>query len=55
MIEHTVGDLLADKVELDVEGIDRIYLNAISPGCRRVVGWSVFFASIAGRWWPRRR
>jgi len=31
MIEQTVRELLEDKVELDVEGIDRIYLNAYQP------------------------
>jgi hypothetical protein len=31
MIDHTVRELLEDKVELDVEGIDRLYLNAYQP------------------------
>jgi hypothetical protein len=31
MIEHTVGELLEDKVQLDIEGIDRLYLNAYQP------------------------
>jgi hypothetical protein len=31
MIEHVVGELLADKVQLDIEGIDRLYLNAYQP------------------------
>ncbi|MBU0500391.1 MAG: hypothetical protein KJ558_12975 [Gammaproteobacteria bacterium] len=31
MIEQTIGELLQDKVKLDVEGIDRLYLNAYQP------------------------
>jgi hypothetical protein len=31
MIEHTVGELLADKVQLDIEDIDRLHLNADQP------------------------
>ena len=31
MIGHTVGDLLAEKVTLDIEGIDRMYLNLYQP------------------------
>ncbi len=27
MVEQTVRELLEDQVELDIEGIDRIYLN----------------------------
>jgi hypothetical protein len=28
MIEHTAGELLADKVQLDIESTDWLYLNA---------------------------
>jgi hypothetical protein len=31
MIEHTVEELLEDKVERDIERIDRLYLNAYQP------------------------
>jgi hypothetical protein len=31
MIEQTVGELLDEKVVLDVEGIDRLYLNDYLP------------------------
>lgn len=43
MIEHTVGELLADKVELDVEGIDRLYLNAYQPRLQTGGGVVGFF------------
>jgi hypothetical protein len=28
MIDQNLGELLEDKVTLDIEGIDRLYLNA---------------------------
>jgi hypothetical protein len=34
MVDQTVGELLKDRVTLDLEGIDRLYLNCISRGCR---------------------
>jgi len=43
MIEHTVGELLRDKVELDVEGIDRLYLNAYQPRLQTGGGVVGFF------------
>jgi hypothetical protein len=48
MIEHTVGELLADKVELDVEGIDRIYLNAYQPRLQTGGGVVGFFREHRG-------
>jgi hypothetical protein len=43
MIEHTVEELLEDKVALDVEGIDRIYLNAYQPRLQTGGGVVAFF------------
>jgi hypothetical protein len=34
-------------VVLDLEYLDRIYLNAYVPGCRSVARWSRFSAIIA--------
>jgi hypothetical protein len=48
MIEHTVGELLADKVQLDVEGIDRIYLNAYQPRLQTGGGVVGFFREHRG-------
>ncbi len=31
MIEQNLGELLEDKVTLDIEGIDRMYINAYQP------------------------
>jgi hypothetical protein len=31
MVEQTVGELLENKVVLDLEGIDRLYLNLYQP------------------------
>ena len=31
MINQNLGELLQDKVTLDIEGIDRLYLNAYQP------------------------
>ena len=36
MIEQTLGRLLEEKVELDVEGIDRLYPNAYQPRLQTV-------------------
>ena len=48
MIEHTVGELLEDKVELDVEGIDRLYLNADQPRLQTGGGVVGFFREHRG-------
>ena len=49
--EHTVGELLEDKVELDVEGIDRAgySLNAYQPRLQTVAAWLASSESIAER------
>lgn len=48
MIEHTVRELLEDKVELDVEGIDRLYLNAYQPRLQTGGGVVSFFKGHRG-------
>ena len=48
MIEHTVGELLADKVQLDIEGIDRLYLNAYQPRLQTGGGVVGFFREHRG-------
>ena len=48
MIEHTVGELLADKVQLDIEGIDRLYLNAYQPRLQTGGGGVGFFRDYRG-------
>jgi hypothetical protein len=48
MIEHRAGELLADKVELDVEGIDPLYLNAYQPRLQTGGGVVGFFREHRG-------
>lgn len=43
MIEQTVREVLEDKVELDIEGIDRLYLNAYPPRLQTGGGVVAFF------------
>ena len=43
MIEKTLGELLEEKVTLDIEGIDRLYLNAYQPMLQTGGGVSAFF------------
>lgn len=43
MIDHSLGELLKKKVTLDIEGIDRLYLNAYQPMLQTGGGVSVFF------------
>jgi len=31
MVDQSVGELLKDRVTLDLEGIDRLYLNLYQP------------------------
>ena len=42
MIKHNLGELLEEKVTLDIEGIDRLYLNAYQPMLQTGGGVSVF-------------
>ena len=48
MIGHTVRELLEDKVELDIEGIDRLYLNAYQPRLQTGGGVVGFFREHRG-------
>ena len=48
MIRETVGELLEDKVVLDVEGIDRLYLNAYQPRLQTGGGVVAFFKGHRG-------
>ncbi len=48
MIEQTIGELLQDKVKLDVEGIDRLYLNAYQPMLQTGGGVTCFFKQHRG-------
>ncbi len=42
-VPRTVGEVLADHVTLEVEGIDRMYLNVYVPGLQREQGVACFF------------
>ena len=48
MIEHTVRELLEEKVQLDIEGIDRLYLNAYQPRLQTGGGVVGFFREHRG-------
>ena len=42
-IPRTVAEVLAEHVTLEVEGIDRMYLNVYIPGLQREQGVACFF------------
>jgi hypothetical protein len=48
MIEQTVGELLEEKVTLDIEGIDRLYLNLYQPMLQTGAGVAAFFKQHRG-------
>ena len=48
MIEQTVGELPAEKVTLDSEGIDRLYLNLYQPMLQTGAGVATFFKQHRG-------
>lgn len=48
MIEQTVGELLEKHVVLDIEGIDRLYLNAYQPILQTGGGAAYFFKKHRG-------
>ena len=48
MIGQTVGDLLREKVTLDIEGIDRLYLNLYQPMLQTGGGVATFFKQHRG-------
>jgi hypothetical protein len=48
MIEQSLRELLEDKIVLDVEGIDRLYLNAYQPRLQTGGGVAAFFKGHRG-------
>jgi len=48
MIGQTVGELLEEQVTLDVEGIDRMYLNLYQPRLQTGAGVAAFFKGHRG-------
>jgi hypothetical protein len=48
MVEQTVGELLENKVVLDLEGIDRLYLNLYQPMLQTGGGVVTFFKGHRG-------
>ena len=42
-VPRSVAEVLADHVTLEVEGIDRMYLNVYIPGLQREEGVACFF------------
>ncbi len=42
MIEQNLNELLEEKIVLDIEGIDHLYLNAYQPMLQTGGGVSVF-------------
>ena len=42
-VSRSVAEVLADHVTLEVEGIDRMYLNVYVPGLQREEGVACFF------------
>jgi hypothetical protein len=43
MLDQTVAELLNDRVALDLEGIDRLYLNLYQPRLQTGGGVANFF------------
>jgi len=48
MIGQTIGELLTEHVTLDIEGIDRLYLNAYQPRLQTGGGAAYFFRKQRG-------
>ena len=48
MIKQNLNELLEEKVTLDIEGIDRLYLNAYQPMLQTGAGVSTFFKAHRG-------
>jgi len=49
-LPRSVADVLRDHVTLEVECIDRMYLNAVVPILQREGGISWFFREVRGHW-----
>ena len=54
-VPHAVATILREHVTLEVEGIDRLYLNAYVPGLQYESGVAAFFRRHRGSRSPRRR
>src|SRR5215471_7265692 len=50
-VSRSVAEVLADHVTLEVEGIDRMYLNVYVPGLQREQGVACFFFFSARLCW----
>ena len=48
MINQNLSELLEEKVTLDIEGIDRLYLNVYQPMLQSGSGVSAFFKKHRG-------
>ena len=46
-VPRSVAEVLAEHVTLEVEGIDRMYLNVYVPGCSGNRAWPTSFAFTA--------
>ena len=49
-VSRSVAEVLADHVTLEVEGIDRMYLDVYVPGLQREQGVACFFRLDPNRW-----
>jgi len=47
-VPRTVAEVVAKHVTLEVEGIDRMYLNVYVPQLQREVGVASFFSVLPG-------
>ena len=55
-LPRSVAEILREHVTLEVEGIDRMYLNAYVPGLQYESGVApTSSGGIGGTRWPRRR
>lgn len=47
-IPQSVAEILRDRITLEVEGLDRLYLNVYVPNLQTEVGVAAFFRSHLG-------
>ena len=47
-LPRTVGEILRDHTTLEVQSIDRMYLNVYVPGLQYESGVAAFFRSLSG-------
>ena len=55
MVSQNVAEIIKNHVVLEVEGIDRMYLNGYVPGLQTQAGSSTSYISTWGSQLPRRR